>query len=954
MAQENKEYSSWYDKLQSGDQGAAKDFDSWYTGLEEGFPQTGQTPQERRVTEDFKLKAAGVPLDTQSGAPAWLRMKASVADNINEKLMIIAQDPNVENVFLRDNQIIMRTLDDEGNPKDVKFDERKLTFRDFMDVVGAIPEVGAAVLGAAVTKNAGPMTQMLASNLAAGSTVAGRDLMSQQLEGQGIDPGRAMAEGTTEAMIGGAFDTAIGMGAKGTESALNFGRSPNFDPARKQELINSAKRLSQRLPGNQQIQNTPGQLLDSDTMYQFENFMENVTGNNALKQARRTRENLMQSVVEDFPGKPKVSQLPAGNQVRQSMKERANVLSANLDQKNDRINRLIVDDLTSRIDRMTGAKGPYWGTGNEVREVYTDKIGQKVYSRMAETKQSADKTSQKLYEQATEELDALKGKGISINLNALTADLNDVLSTFPKDQRGKFIDTFLPNRTATNIEGVNRAALIFDAEGNRIDPQSATEAVAMSLTDAIQVQRMLNEDINWSQIGGIDNGLVKKARREIDRYVKGALNDPKAKKAKAAIEKANEDFIENVLPFRMPGVREAFASEADPSRLTNSQIVKSLTAAPQGKQLDLFKRYKKVLGEGSNEYKLLKKAYLRDQLKFNAGDPDMLDGGATLRALAKMPTDLKEELFGVHGRAMIQGLERQAKQAVYMKVGDFDYESLVKLVDANSPQQVKQIRRTIVQAQTINRALVNQYKKGVIGKLLKGEFDPDGIEPSQFVDLFLKEASNREVFQTMNYLRRNAPNVAESISSYAMIDFLQLASKITGPDATLASARRLIDPTKPSILIDPATANKLIQQNPRRYEALFTEDQRQVLSDMLIQLSADLKKSTIGKSGAELARGRLLSDPIATIPERIHFTIMAKMLSNPMLAKRAMRSSQKPLLSFSANTYAALFSLPDMTEFWVEQSREDPIIADFILNSEEYGIPLTDRSKQLLLGNQSQ
>ena len=712
-------------RLRSANQNPGIDARSKFTNEREiaGIKSSAQQRRDLQVDPN-------IPVNTTTGGSLSDRFGASFRPTIDDKFAFL-NERHPGKVFIRKGDLFIRQPDGKGGEIDVKFDESGGTGMDIIDAAGAVPEVGAAIATAIATRNVGPLKSIAATNLA-GSGIGGlQDAIVRIGDGQDIAPEEILTRRGSEALIGGAFDRAtLGLTNLGRK-AFNRTISPFGGNAGElqEEALKSIKRLNEEF--GIEITPSPGMVTGSPLAIRAEVFSKNVSpgGPLALKD-ERMREDLKR--IQDLISDEGTDILPDDRIIS----EFTEIFAA---EKNEILKRVHGINQSLSVELAKDFE-------KQLVEATKKPAIKSLFDSGVEIRRAVESANQKVREQSRNLYDNAFGSirragGGEIEADDLIGDINQALKRFPENTKGEIIDELFPSLS-------NRFRRGFQKRGSVLNEEEVEIANPITFDEGKRILNQINERIKFgSPGGGVDQGTLKRISSVLDRSLKKSISGPEFNEARTLLKSADTFFKNEVLPFRESGVRELFIKPVEGKFVPNENIILELLNPKGG--ITKVRQLRTILGDSSNEFGLVKRAFMDKLLEPAMSSSLKVDGQKAFDILEGLDGDLRRELFGKQSDKVIQNLKTVA--TIQGKVGgDIPIDELRKLAAITSEKEALELTKGWRVSQINERVLERNYKNNVIKALLNGKSGDEIIDPDQFVDLFYNKASATEIKQVMS------------------------------------------------------------------------------------------------------------------------------------------------------------------------------------------------------------
>lgn len=728
-----------------------------------GRPMLGATPAtlgqalltagQRQRTQLMKENIQGdVALDIQSGLSGWERLMYEVRGSQEAEVEALQRKYGNEAVRLSTTGVpIVRVMDAEtGKPKDILVDENKMTARDLGAVVGAIPEIGGAVLGFIYGRKL-PMGIGRMGGLrgfardvvaeSAGSALAGaaEDVAIEAVDPSGDVSAANLGRSAEERGKGAVVDAAFNAAGLGTLKFFKFLRNPFGRPGQLQfDAITAREYLKKRYGIDVPL--TTGEASGNPYLAAQESFL---------------------------------AQQPTGKRVR-AIKEQQNERILQLQEKmtgavadEEAIGREAIQTIQGSVDpakqaeraaragvQATGEAGiraeVAVATGTAAPTPRIDQLGSKIRTQVTALRDAVKGESDVLYEKVRS---LPGGTGKVFPADDLAHDATALLAK-------------LPTRGTVPMEEFAPPDVI-----NRLRQMTTMKGQKLSLSDLQQMRRDTYEAIPRAEgvpgrgshyLGEIADMLTK----AIDDGVK-AMPTPDLKNALAS---ANKHYKDKVVPFNRVGISDLFRRSDEGGFVFDADVVGRVAADP-GK----FQVLKETLGASSPEFSQVKRHIADDILRRSSADGETLDAKSLFSNLKhfhdKNPS-IAEDVFG----ARLPELMRHARDLDVGQVQKIGYDELQTILSSKAPMRAR--LGALYKAQQEKDAL---FKNKLLKDIAGDELNVSDVKPGDFVNRFLDAASPQEVKEVLGHLSSN-PKLLDDIRAKTVERVFARSSRPVRPE----------------------------------------------------------------------------------------------------------------------------------------------------------------------------
>lgn len=697
----------------------------------------------------------GLPLETEEGTGIKDAFSLSLRRTKLDQLRYLQQKYGADKVRLADTgeDWIVRVPDETtGGEKDMLVDPFGMDLGDIGKLPDLAKEVAAWMLGskaASLIPKVGKATGLIggARNVlsgAAGVQAAGvpTDVMARILDGTPVD----LPEIASSRTMLGALDAGLGSVTGLAGGFVKFLRNP-FHRARSLVQIDGLKArdyLADKY--GVYIHLTPGEATGSSAILTQESMLSNVQGGSVVfeafdKQRAVAMEKLQKLIQggsvpeEDVLGRKAIRALqialePTEQSLRAAQRELSN----------------------SALEEIESIAA---GLSLPERQFTRTYVGDTVRNRVFTMRDEARASANTLYD----EVRKLGGDEPNIIADDLADAAQKLLNKLPP----RFRTVVTESGEETVVKTPSTAFVPESSVINRLNELIAARGQQFRLSDLQQMRRQVYDDMDkaaalpgysehyLSQIGdmlteAMDNGVAKLPVGDL----------------KAAFERANKFYKDEVLKFEDKGIRELFAPSSEKGHVGPAEIASRLVSGAAG--VDKFNALKKLLGADSIEMRMVKRLMIDDVLG-DSMQPGLkfIDANKLLGKLQSMATgnrDMFQEVFGNQA----ERIERIALSVQAAKDDKIPVEMVNSLLQDQTITAQK--LRTALAAE---RKATATYRNRILDDIRKGKLE---VEPEEFVNRFVDGASESETRQVMSLLQ-NRPALVEDIRAGAMQKLIQ-------------------------------------------------------------------------------------------------------------------------------------------------------------------------------------
>lgn len=881
-------------------------------------------PSNPQINEQSYLNKntqGGVPLDTQSGMPAGLRMDLAWLREMPDKVRALQHRyPGLVRMST-DNVPIVRVTDPDGSQRDVLVDERRASLRDLVDVVGILPELAGSFVGLksgrvapglrGLAGKAGVVRDMITTAGGAATAGALTDIAARRGHDLDVDLSEILEARSKGMLVDIGVDAAtLGAGkALGTAFDVASGRTAplmrNQGPVQR-DAIEAVERIEQKT--GIKIDLSAAEQTGSPGLARIETFAEAAGARGPAMRQRMAKEDKLREVQSFMLGTDKAP-LPTSEQVGKDalgmLEDKAKTLTkATRAAEGDTISTA-TDEVLKLMDQASLPE----------RALLKRDIGKVVREKIVKERSAFESKATELYEKTYE---IPGGRDRIFELPSLAKRAEESLNALPpKTKTVEVIDyDAYGGPVAKTVEGkdVDKEFVPENVVG-KLRSLAANPNEKRSLKDLVAMRTEVRNDIKRGEaIRGVQTHHLGKIHDMLTDAIEEAAGEMPTPELKDAWQAANKHYRDNVGRFRERGIAELFREGDVPGSVGDAQLVGRILGNSEQAN-DRYFVMKGFLGDSSREWKMLKRAMMDDlyegSLDSVAGRT--LDGATFLKKLDGLDREVRKDLLG--------GKESQLRSALNVLgvvQGKVPVEAVQKLLDSKMPSVG--ILNTAILAEAKKS---KEFKKSIMKMVTSGDIVEAQIKPDEFVDRFVDLAGRDEIEEAMAMLSHN-PKLVESIQRKTLERVFQKARR--SPSAIDIAKGLEQDPT---MMVSGKSILDAMGKTPDerlKLKAVIGDESYNMLSDYASVTAAQMERDRLGGMAGSLAQGGVINNIIqkglstATLEAIAKYRLVQWMVTNKGVRAWTNRSYNPS--DWSDLATAAIVSTPFL-EAMVEDSTSD-------------------------------
>lgn len=710
-----------------------------------------ETMQERLTRPD-------VPLDVETGIPEWQRLGLGVRRAKEDQLRYLETKYGKDMVRMQEDQWIVTVKDADNKDREILVDPARMDAGDFMSLLGSVPELAgdvAAAIGSKRIPGIGKLEGFLGGartivSGAVGGQLAGgaMDTIVRASEGVEINyPEIARSRtalGVFDVALGGTFGTGVG--------TYRFLRNPFLKHRTDVQLdaIKAQKEIAEKY--NVFIELTPGELTGSPGLSARELFLEKVPGSSGFMDEKlKRRAANMQQLQNIMVGIEVPPQDVVGRQAIRALQNTTDTIDSAVDSARRELSQSALNEMEKEVSAMSVGD-------RQLSQVY---IGDAVRNRITALRDAAKSEDDALFARVRDlggDEPIFGGQSLVDGAKAIKKNLP------PRAGKGAAIET-LPEGPIpkTTTEGTETSVAFVPSDiRSKLDELVNSKDIRYRLSDLQKMRRSVYDDIEkGSGVPGTDTHYLSEIGKLLTDTIDEGVSKMPDDGLKQALMLANKHHKEEVVPFGRRGISEMFIRNDENGYVGSAELASRYISG--SKAADAWNTLKSFVGADSIEIRLLKRQ-IADKIIGSSLEP----GAKTLNAksfLKQMQNfevdnpDLFKEVFGESG-------EKLNKQGILVLASEKDalpVEKVEELLKDPSPTAGK-----LAAAIQAERAMNVAYRNTILEGVRKGKFDAGSIQPDDFVNRFVDNASTKEIQDAMELIDGASPELAKAVRGSAL------------------------------------------------------------------------------------------------------------------------------------------------------------------------------------------
>lgn len=701
----------------------------------------------------------GFKIDTETGAPAWVKFQVALRDSPEQKLKYLQDFFGQGNARLADTgEPLVKTLDNDGNPIELKINEDSFTLRDLATFAAQAPEMvggAAAMVGARKL----PLVGKWGGVSGVTRDVVAESVGSEMLGGVPKDVTTRAADSlpvTAEVLSTRAknipLNIALGGALEGGARVIGKGVSP-FGGSKTQ--IEEEQQLARQYFREQfgiDVPMTAGEKTGSAALQRVEATMSRLPGSSkeftdirAEKQDRLTRiQNKMLGLPEEATSADRLARAneeQIGEEAVTAIRSKIAPVQAAVETAEAGVKEAGTEAALETVTGLTKAG----------RELYPETVGAGIRSRAVTMRDEFKAESSQKYETAY----ALPGgTDRSLTPDSLPGRAQKLMDELPS----KEVTVTEP----TGVTGPRGEAITRDVKGREVLKEFIPEGVLgklktlselkdqkFSLRDLVRMRSEVDNEIARGEaIPGVQTHFLSRIRGTMTEAIEEATDKLPDARLKTAWKEANDFYKSSVGKFEQRDIARLFKDIESRGFVRDEDIVKNIGPSE-------YKAFKEFLGPASNEFKSLQRS-IADSVIEGATLPGeaLIDGKALVQQLSSLKSKnraIYDDVFGA------QSVTMQRLGELMSSGARVDKAKFASLIQGGTPLETAV--DTLVAEQ---RKLDKLYRSKMLKDIAEKKVGDEGFDPAEFVNRFYNTASSKDVRAVIEQLH-DQPELLEKI-----------------------------------------------------------------------------------------------------------------------------------------------------------------------------------------------
>lgn len=739
----------------------------------------------RKAQEEFiaQHQQPGMPMDVESGLPTWQNLMLEFRRSRENKLRYLESKYGEDNIRMTPDGEMFVKIPDPANPNKQKellvSPHGKVTLDDFLNLSAAIPEVAGWIAAEKMAVKTGLLAgkKLLPSAgrlgvAAVGAETAGaltKDIPTSLYDTGIIDVPEILRGRGEQA----AADVGVGAVAGGAGRMFRFLRSPAWGARQQMQIDAEAGREHLFQKFGVRVPLTIGESTGIPFAMRTEAFVEKEPGGSGpIRRIKSEQEEALRHLQRLMMGRD----VPLDEEVGQKAVQEIYAQTKPISEAVETARGATAGAAQSSIEGMLS------GLTSADREWHTAALGKDIREAIVSRRDAEKAEADRLY-------------GI---VRSLPGGTGKVFEGAPLQARFEEILKSLPSALAT------KESIVYDQYGNAMTRKSREQQLLekwppdkllsrlreitglkepkFALSDLQQMRRDIYDDI---QKGEGAPGLGVHYLAQIGNAITGFLKDSIANlpegKLKTALEAADKQYRERVVPFNRIGLTELFRATDEPGFVPNNQVVSRVFSG--GDAYRNWQLMKETLGETSNPFVRLKRAVADNLVPREPGEETIQakEFARNLYQFSRQHREIYEDIFTPQERELF----RQARVLKYAQGDTLDAKELEKLLQSPHPTSAQ--LNDLVQAERRKSEL---FKNEIVKAVGSGRLDESTLRPTEFVSRLLANPgfSVQDTQKITDLIRGNPQLVNELRQKTFEKIFRDAARPATAEDITRRAA----------------------------------------------------------------------------------------------------------------------------------------------------------------------
>lgn len=857
--------------------------------------RVGPKSLARIDAEKFRQEAAvpGVPLDVETGIPGWDRAMLGFRRAKENQIAYLESKYGPGTVRDSSKGLIVRVPDPQNpsTPKDLLVDEDKMTGKDFMDLLGTVPEIAASLftrrLGSKIPFLAGKEgalgvgRDIAASTALAETTGAVKDVAANVYDRQVIDLGEVAGERAKMAGV----DAAFGAISYPTARFFQWLKNPaaGYRGHTQFDAIAAQKYFSEKYGVDVPL--SIGESTGAPIFGRTETFIEKMPGGSEpIREVKREQESAFRKLQNILIGTAPETDETIGQKAIDQIRSKIEPVS----QK--------AASLTQRLGAaaQSNIEGIVSGATLPERELYKTALGADIRKAVIGKRNIATDEADRLYG-IVKSLPG--GEGKVFPAKGLQKDFQTILASLPSpaqtvDTPSALVDAFGREIKNTSKEMPVLREFVPPNVLARLNSVVGLKGASFSLSDLQQMRREVYDDIAKGEgVPGLGthylNDIGKSLTKAIDEGVSALPNGD----LKSALLAANKHYREVVVPFNRQGITELFRNADEAGHLGDSEIVGRILGG--SKATERWNLMKETLGPSSNEFARMRRA-AADNIIEQSRLPgeETIDAKSFIKNLFDFRREQREIADDVFGKTTAKALGkdeavpstlgelfRQARFLKYAQGDKINSKELQEMLASGHPTAAR-----LQELITAEKQRDTTFKNSILKAIGSGDLTEQTMKPTEFVNRMLQTAEPTEVNQVLGLLR-DKPELLSDLRQKTFEKIFRDAAR----GATAGDVNLIMSGENSHILSGVKIAEALKSPTYRqKIESILGPEGFNDLTQYVKLSAAPEAKEASFKAAGGLAAGAQIASierrgPIAFLSSSARNFIFSTLLSRPPL-----------------------------------------------------------------------
>lgn len=854
-------------------------------------PKSFLRQQEEQFRRDYS--APGISLDTETGLPAWDRLMLSARTSPQNQISYLESKYGPNTVRQSPKGLIVR-VPDPKNPsqsRDILADEESITGKDFIDMLGSVPEIAATLftrrLGSKLPFLAGKegfvgvARDVATSTALAETTGAAKDIAANVYDRQVIDLPEVAKERAKMAGVDVAFGAVSYPAARFFQwlknPAAGYRGEVQFDAIAAQKFFKEKYGVD--------IPLSIGESTGAPLFGRTETFIEKMPGGSGpIRELKATQEEGFRKLQNILIGAGPESDEVFGQKSVDAIRSKIEPVSAKAASLSARLSAASQSNIEGIISGVTLPE----------RELYKSSLGADIRQKIIGLRNAAKEQSDILYEKVKSlpggEGKVFDGSGLQEDFAKIKSALPTPSSTVEKPTA--LLDQFGNEIKQTSKEVKTLREFVPPNVLSRLESVIGLKDATFSLSDLQQMRREVYDDISKGEgVPGLGTHYLADIGKALTKAIDTGVSSLPTGELKTALAQANEFYKKQLIPFNRIGLTEMFRTADEAGHIGDSEIISRILGGTRS--LDNWNLMKETLGSNSVEFNRLRRT-VADNLIENSRLPgeSVIDAKSFISNLAdfrKNQREISNDVFGAT-KAKVIGkdepipstlgeLFRQARFLKYAEGDKLDAGELQKLL-ANPSANADMLKQLIL----TQRKQDDLFKNSILKAIGSGKLDESTLKPSEFVNRMLQSAEPSEVKQVVGLINDNPDLVQELRQKTFEKIFRDAARSATTGDINLIMSgekSHILSGTKIAESLKNATYAEKIKS------ILGTEGFNDLEQYVKLQAAPEGKETAFKLAGGMAAGAQIANlerrGPIAFLSDSARNFIFSTILSRPPL-----------------------------------------------------------------------